>query len=70
MVNAIWDTDENAITFFKSTVNRQVVPTKISLNREIMMNMLKIEWEDIMTLRRRIPKPPNFNKMPASTIDP
>lgn len=70
MVNAIWDTDENAITFFKSTVNRQVVPTKISLNREIMMNMLKIEWEDIVALRRRIPKPPNFNKMPASTIDP
>ena len=56
--------------FFKSAVNRQVVHTKISLNREIMMNMLKIEWEDIVALRRRIPKPPNFNKMPASTIDP
>lgn len=70
IVNAMWDTDENAITFFKSTVNKQVAPTNISLNKESIINMLSIVCEDMVALSRKTPKPPSFSKIPARTIDP
>ncbi len=70
IVNAIWDTDENAIIFFKSTTNRQVNPTKVSLSIDTTINTLKSEYADMVGPRRKIPKPPNFSKIPAKTIDP
>ena len=70
IVNAMWDTEDKAIIFFKSTTNMHVSPTSVSLNIDTTINILKMEYVDIVGLNRRIPKPPNLSSTPASTMEP
>lgn len=69
-VKAIWDTDENAIIFFRSVVYRQVAPTKATLSRDTPTIVLRFEYEVILELNRRIPSPPSLSKIPAKIIEP
>jgi len=66
----IWETEEKAITDFKSVIFRQVAPTiTLPINLIEIHTILKyIPW--IIFMSRIIPIPPNFSKIPARIIDP
>lgn len=67
---AIWDTEEKAIIFLRSVVYKQVAPTNATLNRDAIINVLRVKYEVIAELRRKTPNPPNLSKMPAKIIEP
>ena len=70
IVKAIWDTEEKAIIFFKSVVYIQIAPIKAKPNKDTIIKVLKTLLAVITELSHKIPKPPNFNKIPAKIIEP
>lgn len=66
----IWDTEENAITDLISVSFRHVNPT---ITAPTILNEIHNDLNCILVnkvMNRIIPRPPNFNRIPAKIIDP
>lgn len=66
----MWATEEKAIIDFISVIFRQIIPTSIEPINEMQIRVLLLINLLINKFRRTIPRPPNFNKIPAKIIDP
>ena len=70
MEKAIWAIEEKAIIFFKSVKNKQVTPTKNIPKRLIKINQL-VDFKSLRNVvKRKIPIPPSFKRIPARIIEP
>jgi len=66
----MWDTDENAITDFRSVVFKHVIPTR---TEPITLTAMQTNFHEVFwaNWENRInPAPPSFNRMPAKIMEP